>query len=97
MDDVRFAIFGSRLGNRPNPVGEVELFPREAGDFLASLPGKRQKLDNSSVWATHLTSGKQDLGELGVAEHSVSSPLLRRQGYAFRWRLVQDRSTHAPA
>src|SRR6476619_7772727 len=97
MDDVRFAILCSRFGYRPNLLRQVELFPREAGNFVASLPGKRQKLDNRTIRTTHLSSGKDDLGELAVAEHAVSSHLLRRQGHAFRRRLVQHRSTHAPA
>jgi hypothetical protein len=69
----------------------------KAGDFLASLSGERQKLDNSTIWTTDLSSGKDDLGELGIVQHPVSSDFFRWQGHAFGWRLIKDGLTHAPA
>jgi hypothetical protein len=97
MHDVRFCILCSGFGNSPNSLSQVQLLPMESGDFLAPLSSERQKLNNRTIRITHVSSGQYDPGELGIAQHPVSSDFLRWQWHAFGWRLIKDGLTHTPA
>src|SRR5262249_39620127 len=97
MYDVGFCVLGPRFRKGPNSLCEIQLFPLQPGDLFAALSGERQKLKDTTVRPTDFSSGKDNVCELVVVQHSVASDLLRRQWHAFGWGSIEDGSTHAPA
>ena len=94
---MRLGILCPLFGDCPNSVREIEFLPLQTSDFLSALSGECQKFNDNPIWSTDLSGTKDNLGELLVVQDSVSSNFLRGQRYAFRWGLIEDGSTHAPA
>src|SRR4051794_27181831 len=86
VNDVTTPVLGSRCGQGPEPLIQIDLIPGHLFALLAPLTGQREKLNPPTKRPADLAGCLDHSGQLVVAENSITRDLPIARLNAERWR-----------